>query len=78
MEIESDQGLYIKGAVSELLLEEFQEGMTINGSSYETGNCFQAKVTDVQIIQKTLLSTAMEIQMCLTIPSLLRWRGMWT
>lgn len=47
MEIESDQGLYIKGAVSELLLEEFQEGMTINGSSYETGNVFQAKVTDV-------------------------------
>ena len=47
MEIVSDQGLYIKGAVSELLLEEFQEGMTINGSSYETGNVFQAKVTDV-------------------------------
>lgn len=47
MEVVSDQGLYISGAVSELLLDEFQEGMTINGTSYETGNYFEAKVTDV-------------------------------
>lgn len=47
MEVVSDQGLYVTGAVSELLLGEFKEGMILNGTSYDTGDFFEAKVTEV-------------------------------
>lgn len=47
MEVVSDQGLFVTGAVSELLLDDFKEGMILNGTSYETGDFFEAKVTEV-------------------------------
>lgn len=47
MEVVSDQGMYVTGAVSELLLDEFQEGLVLNGTAYETGEFFKATVTDV-------------------------------
>ncbi len=47
MEVVSDQGLYVTGAVSELLLGEFQEGMVLSGTSYESGDFFKATVTEV-------------------------------
>ena len=46
LKIESDQGYYVSGTVSELLLDQMQEGMTLNCMSYETGS-FDAILTDV-------------------------------
>lgn len=47
LEVESDEGYYIKGTISEMYLEEFVEGTIISGFSYETGVSFEAEVRDV-------------------------------
>lgn len=47
MVIESDEGYYIKGTVSEMYLDEFQKGTIINGYSYENGVSFEAEVDEV-------------------------------
>lgn len=44
--IRSKDGYYVKGTVSELLLDEVKEGSLLNCSSYEKGN-FEAEVVDV-------------------------------
>lgn len=46
LKIESDQGYFVTGTVSELLLDRMKEGLTLNCMSYETGE-FEAVVTDV-------------------------------
>lgn len=45
--VESDDGLYVKGAVSELLLEHLTVGQSLNVTSYETGLDFQAEVREI-------------------------------
>lgn len=44
--VRSKDGYYVKGTVSELLLDEVKEGSLLNCSSYEKGN-FEAEVVDV-------------------------------
>lgn len=44
--IKSDKGFYVSGTVSELMLDQLQEGSTISCMSYEKGY-FDAVVTDV-------------------------------
>ncbi len=44
--VKSKDGYYVKGTVSELLLDEVKEGSLLNCSSYEKGN-FEAEVVDV-------------------------------
>lgn len=46
LKIDSDQGYYVTGIVSELLLDQMQEGITLNCMSYESGP-FEAILTDV-------------------------------
>lgn len=46
LKIESDQGYFVSGTVSELLLDQMQEGRKLNCMSYETGE-FEAFITDV-------------------------------
>ncbi|MGI6070657.1 MAG: hypothetical protein ACOYBE_09540 [Blautia sp.] len=47
MEIQSDGGFYVKGSISELMLESIKEGDVLNCTSYETGNSFQAEITEI-------------------------------
>lgn len=46
IKISNEDGIYIKGSVSELLLEKVQEGTILNCMSYESGS-FQAEVMEV-------------------------------
>lgn len=47
MEIQSDGGFYVKGSISELMLESIKEGDVLNCTSYESGNSFQAEITEI-------------------------------
>lgn len=40
-------GLYVKGTVSELLLDQVTPGTVITANSWETGNTFEATVTEI-------------------------------
>lgn len=44
--VKSKDGFYVKGSVSELMLDEMQEGTKLNCTSYENGS-FEAEVIDV-------------------------------
>lgn len=46
LRIESDKGFYVTGTVSELLLDQMKEGITLQCMSYENGT-FDAVLTDV-------------------------------
>ena len=46
LKIKSKEGFYVKGSVSELLLDRVQEGTMLNCSSYDSGS-FEAKVVEV-------------------------------
>lgn len=46
IKVKSKEGFYVKGTVSELLLDQVKEGTTLNCMSYENGN-FTAEVVDV-------------------------------
>lgn len=46
IKVKSKEGFYVKGTVSELLLDQVKEGATLNCMSYENGN-FTAEVVDV-------------------------------
>lgn len=45
--ISSEGNLYVKGAVDEFSYKSLKEGATVTASSWETGNDFQATVTEV-------------------------------
>ena len=45
--VDSDDGLYVKGAVSELLLDRLSVGQSLNVNSYETGLNFQAEIREI-------------------------------
>ena len=47
VKITSASGLYLKGGLSELLLEEIQIGDVVTGSSYWTGDSFTAEITEI-------------------------------
>lgn len=44
--VKSKEGFYVKGSVSELMLDDMKEGTVLNCTSYESGS-FEAKVVDV-------------------------------
>ncbi len=45
--VESSEGVYIKGVVSETLLEKVQPGQKITGMAYESSTFFEAEVKEV-------------------------------
>lgn len=47
IEIESDDGYYVKGALGELMLDRVQVGDEITGTSYESGIEFTAKIREI-------------------------------
>lgn len=47
MVIESDGGYYVEGNISELMLDTLNVGDMLTCTSYETGNVFQAEITEV-------------------------------
>lgn len=46
LKVKSEEGFYVTGSVSELLLDQVTEGTLLNCSSYDSGS-FEAQVTDV-------------------------------
>lgn len=47
MVVTGDEGLYVKGTISELLLDEVKPGTIVTANSWETGNTFDAVVTEI-------------------------------
>lgn len=47
MVVSADDGLYVKGQISELLLDQVKPGTKITANSWETGNTFEATVTEI-------------------------------
>ncbi len=47
IEIESDDGYYVKGSLGELMLDRVQTGDEITGTSYESGLEFTAKIREI-------------------------------
>ncbi len=47
IEIESDDGYYVKGSLGELMLEQVHVGDRITGSSYESGMEFTAEIREI-------------------------------
>lgn len=47
MVVTGQEGLYVSGTISELLLDEIKPGMVVTANSWETGNTFQATITEI-------------------------------
>lgn len=47
MVVSGQEGLYVSGTISELLLDEIKPGMVVTANSWETGNTFQATITEI-------------------------------
>lgn len=47
MEVTGDEGLYVRGTISELLLSEVPVGTVVTANSWESGNTFEATVTEI-------------------------------
>lgn len=45
--VESTEGLYVQGTLSELLLGDISEGQVLMGTSYETGMSFEAEIREI-------------------------------
>lgn len=45
--VESTEGLYVQGYISELMLGQIQVGHLLNGTSYETGMTFEAEIREI-------------------------------
>lgn len=45
--VESTEGLYVQGSISELMLGQIKEGTILNGTSYETGMMFEAEIKEI-------------------------------
>lgn len=46
LSVRSEEGFYVQGVVSELLLDQIEEGTVLNCTSYESGS-FEAEVVDI-------------------------------
>lgn len=53
IEIESDDGYYIKGSLGELMLEQVKVGDLITGEAYESGNHFTAEIREIALYPST-------------------------
>lgn len=64
IEIESDDGYYVKGALGELMLDRMEEGDLITGMAYESGVPFTAEIREIAIYpssgQDSYFTTGME------------------
>lgn len=49
IEIESDDGYYVKGALGELMLDQVEEGDQITGTAYESGISFTAEIREIAV-----------------------------
>lgn len=47
MVVTGSDGLYVSGTISELLLDEVKPGTVVTANSWETGNTFQATITEI-------------------------------
>lgn len=45
--VESTEGLYVQGSLSELMLEEIQVGTRLMGTSWESGMSFEAEICEI-------------------------------
>lgn len=45
--VESTEGLYVQGTISELLLGQISEGQVLMGNSYESGMMFEAEIREI-------------------------------
>lgn len=45
--VESTEGLYVQGSISELMLGQIKVGHILNGTSWETGMMFEAEIRDI-------------------------------
>lgn len=45
--VAGSEGLYVSGAISELQLNDVQEGQTVYANSWESGKNFEAKITEI-------------------------------
>lgn len=45
--VESTEGLYVQGTLSELMLGEISEGQMLMGNSYESGMSFEAEIREI-------------------------------
>lgn len=45
--VESTEGLYVQGTLSELMLGEISEGQILTGNSYESGMMFEAEIREI-------------------------------
>jgi hypothetical protein len=45
--VSGDDSLYVRGTISELLLDEISVGMTVTANSWETGQTFEATITEI-------------------------------
>ncbi len=45
--VESTEGLYVQGSISELMLGQIQEGHILTGTSWETGMVFDAEIREI-------------------------------
>ena len=47
LSVTSDEGLYVKGSISELKLDKVQIGTSVTGQAWESGMSFEAKITSI-------------------------------
>ena len=47
LSVTSNEGLYVKGTISELKLGKVKVGSTMTGMSYESGTNFTASITEI-------------------------------
>lgn len=53
LSVYGSDGLYIKGQVNELLLDQIKVGQQVNVTSWQSGGSYQAKITDVSTYPDT-------------------------
>lgn len=53
IEIESDDGYYIKGSLGELMLDKVKVGDMITGNAYESGVSFTAEIREIAVYPST-------------------------
>ena len=51
--INSEEGMYVKGSISELDLDKIKVGTTMIGSAYESGTSFEATITEISEYPET-------------------------
>jgi hypothetical protein len=54
--VNSEEGMYVKGSLSELELENIKEGALLQGMSYESGSIFLAEIKEISPYPETSLN----------------------